>query len=436
MPFQIIRNDITKVQADAIVNTANPLPAFGSGTDSAVYRAAGAEKLLKEREKIGIIHAGEAAVTPAFDLPAKYIIHTVGPEWRDGRHGETMTLASCYMKSMLLARQLQCRSIAFPLISAGINGFPKDQALNVALRTISAFLRDDDSEMDVTLVVFNRDVFELSSGLVHSVQQFVDDNYVERQASAGYAGNASRPLSGAPRPAREEREKRERKLFSAFKARKKETAERPETSYSAEKPRPSYPAEKPDISYSKGKPKPSHPAGEPDISYAKGKPKPSAFAENLDDLAELYEKPESSAFRPAAQTVLFEQECSDITEDLPEIIDRVAESFQERLMRMIDERGYTDPEVYKRANLDRKLFSKIRSNPQYTPKKATAVALAIALRLNIDETIDLLGRAGLALSPSSKADLIVEYCIKNGIYDIFEINAILFDYDQPLLGYK
>ncbi len=419
MPFQIIRNDITKVQADAIVNTANPLPAFGSGTDSAVYRAAGAEKLLKEREKIGIIHAGEAAVTPAFDLPAKYIIHTVGPEWHDGLHGETMTLASCYMKSMLLARQLQCSSIAFPLISAGINGFPKDQALNVALRTISAFLKDDDSEMDVTLVVFNRDVFELSSGLVHSVQQFVDDNYVERQASASFAGNASRPLSAPPHPAREERERRRREFISAFRPRRKETAEKPEASYPSEKPKPSYPAEK------------------PDISYAKGKPKPLEQAEDLDDLAELYEKPESSAFRPAAaQTVLFEQECSDITEDLPEIIDKVAESFQERLMRMIDERGYTDPEVYKRANLDRKLFSKIRSNPQYTPKKATAVALAIALRLNIDETADLLGRAGLALSPSSKADLIVEYCIKNGIYDIFEINAILFDYDQPLLGYK
>ncbi|MBR3394318.1 MAG: macro domain-containing protein, partial [Firmicutes bacterium] len=149
MPFSIIRNDITKVAADAIVNTANPQPVIGAGTDSAIYKAAGEELLLAERRKIGAIHPGEAAVTPAFALPAKYIIHTVGPAWRGGEAGEFETLASCYRKSLLLAKQLGCESVAFPLISTGTYGFPKDKALSVAMETIEDFLQDDD--LDVTL---------------------------------------------------------------------------------------------------------------------------------------------------------------------------------------------------------------------------------------------------------------------------------------------
>ena len=186
MPFRIIRNDITKVRADAIVNTANPEPAYGSGTDGAIYRAAGEEKLLAERRKIGRIKTGEAAVTPAFALPAKYIIHTVGPAWLDGNHGEFEELASCYRKSLLLARQLGCESIAFPLISTGVYGFPKDRALQIALEEIEEFLSAN--EMDVTLVVFDKSSFDLSSSLVAEVGQYIDDHYAEEQHTKEHSG--------------------------------------------------------------------------------------------------------------------------------------------------------------------------------------------------------------------------------------------------------
>ncbi len=188
MPFQIIRNDITTVKADAIVNTANPNPTYGSGTDYAVYTAAGAERLLKERKKIGAIHPGEAAVTRAFRLHAKYIIHTVGPFWKDGQHGEFDILASCYRKSLLLAKQLGCKSIAFPLIATGVYGFPKDEALSIALQVFSDFLEEEENEMDITLVVFNKDAFELSASLAEEVRQYIDDHYVAEKQEEEYGG--------------------------------------------------------------------------------------------------------------------------------------------------------------------------------------------------------------------------------------------------------
>ena len=203
MPFKIIRDDITRVRADAIVNTANPEPCFASGTDAAIYHAAGEEALLAERKKIGRIAPGEAAVTPAFRLPAKYIIHTVGPVWVDGRHREFEILASCYRKSMLLAEQLGCESIAFPLIASGVYGFPKDHALETALTAIRKYL--ETSELTVTIVVFDSSAYETASGLTRRIEAFIDDNYVERQFQTEYGsarqpearGNALRPA--APR---------------------------------------------------------------------------------------------------------------------------------------------------------------------------------------------------------------------------------------------
>ncbi len=174
MPFQIIRNDITQVKADAIVNTANPKPRIGRGTDSAIYAAAGEAQLLAQRKEIGEIAPGQAASTDAFNLDAKYIIHTVGPAWVNGSQGERDILRSCYAESLTLADKLKCRSVAFPLIASGVYGFPKDEALNIALSEIGKFLLTH--EMKVLLVVFDRNALELSEDLMGSVEQFIDDH--------------------------------------------------------------------------------------------------------------------------------------------------------------------------------------------------------------------------------------------------------------------
>ena len=179
MPFQIIRNDITKVACDVIVNTANPEPKFMAGTDSAVYRAAGEEKLLAERKKIGNIAPGDVAVTPAFDLPAKYIIHTVGPAWVDGKHHEFDILRSCYRKSLVKAAELGAESIAFPLIATGIYGFPKADALELAIKEISSFLMKEDTEMTIMLVVFDERAFMLSKNIFFQIESFIDDKEVK-----------------------------------------------------------------------------------------------------------------------------------------------------------------------------------------------------------------------------------------------------------------
>ena len=369
MPFRIIRNDITKVRADAIVNTANPEPRYASGTDAAIYRAAGADDLLAKRQKIGRIAPGEAAVTPAFQLPAKYIIHTVGPAWIDGKHGEYAILRSCYRKSLLLAEQLGCESIAFPLIATGVYGFPKDQALEIALSVIREFL--EDADLDVTLVVFGRGSYQIAAGLTERVEEYIDENYVSEQMAAEY-GAPLQSLSDI---------RRRRRLW-----------EREQVCGSALMPSA-----------------PSHALMDETVAEKEEVPRPAAKA-----AAASPRKPKKAS--------------------LEDVVNNLGETFQTRLLRMIDERGMSDPEVYKRANVDRKLFSKIRCNEDYIPKKKTIVALAIALRLNMDDTKDLLASAGLMLTNNSKADVIVSFCIENGIYDIFEVNALLFKFNQPILG--
>lgn len=365
MPFQIIRNDITQVAADAIVNSANPDPTFGAGTDAAIYHAAGAERLLEARRKIGPIPVGQAAATPAFSLPAKYIIHTVGPSWQGGDHGEREAVRSCYQSCLSLALSLGCESIAFPLIATGVYGFPRADALRIAVSVFSDFLAEH--EMQITLVVFNREAFVLSGRIFSGVKAFIDENYVAAREEEEYFRLA--PRMSMNRPPREEPPMR-------------------------------------------GK----APARRKPFSWLRSKPgsSPEQTEDNAD--ASLPAAP-----RPASRS-------------LEDVIRQAGETWQQSLLRLIDEKGYTDVEVYKRANVDRKLFSKIRSNPDYQPKKSTAVAFALALRLNLDETRDLLSRAGYALSPSSPFDLIVEYFIDQRIYDSYTINLALFDYHQPLLG--
>ena len=443
MPFSIIRNDITKMAADAIVNTANPQPVIGAGTDSAIYKAAGAEQLLAERRKIGAIHPGEAAVTPAFALPAKYIIHTVGPAWRGGEAGEFEILASCYRKSLLLAKQLGCESVAFPLISTGTYGFPKDKALSVAMETIGAFLQADD--LDVTLTVLNKEAFTLSRDLLDDVQSYIDDRTAEQLHQAEYgapfgigmyderrAAKAAMPPQAQPmaqsgamsgsRPAEQSKPRKGKGLFeklasigkkSANAALPEERPQAPEEAYEDDAAALliNSDEERIDFQYSA---KTVYPKEEASAPAAGSATQPAASEE----VKELY------------SLVL----AKDDSPSLPDRMAHLGDTFQERLLRLIDAQDLTDPEVYKKANLDRKLFSKIRSNAEYRPKKTTVLALAIALELDLAQTKDLLARAGFAFSPSSKFDLIVQYCFEKRIYDIFEVNALLFQYDQPLLG--
>lgn len=328
------------------------MPIYAGGTDHAVYEAAGAEQLLAAREKIGILQRGDIAVTPAFALKAKFIIHVCGPIWEDGQSGEYTILQSCYEKSLIKAAELKCASIAFPLIATGINGFPKDKALQIAINTISSFLMDH--EMKVILVVFSNTAFELSSKIFTEVTSFIDDMQVQKRLAAEY---------GEFTPEYERIHRYHRPLSS------------------------------------------------------------QAVRDRYDN--RTVETPEQQAVPMALP---------NNEDELETMLKVKSETFQQCLFRMIDERGLKDQEVYFRANLDRKLFSKIRCNPDYHPKKKTALAFAIALQLDMNETIELLSKAEWALSPSNKFDLIVAYCISHRYYEIYQINAILHKYHQNELG--
>ena len=328
MPLEIVRNDITQMPVDAIVNAANETLLGGGGVDGAIHRAAGPE-LLAECRKLGGCPTGQARITRGHRLPCRWVIHTVGPIWHGGGQGEAKLLASCYRNALELARQYNCASVAFPLISSGVYGYPKDAALKLATDVIRDFLAEN--EMLVYIVVFDRDSFHASGRLYANVAEYIDDNYVHVHGDS-----------------------------DAVRLRRMRQAQ---------------------------------------------------FMD-MDCI----------------------QEASCVPNSLENALQMLDESFSQMVLRKIDEAGIKDSVCYKRANLDRKLFSKIRGDVHYKPSKRTALALAVALELDISETAELLQKAGLALSHSYKFDIIIEYCILNGVYDIHTINQMLFDFDQPLLG--
>ncbi|MBR6812509.1 MAG: O-acetyl-ADP-ribose deacetylase [Oscillospiraceae bacterium] len=328
MPLEIVRNDITKMSVDSIVNAANESLLGGGGVDGAIHRAAG-PGLLEECRKLGGCKVGDAKITKAYRLDAKYVIHTVGPVWHGGGEGEREKLVSCYKTSLDLAKNHGCSSAAFPLISSGIYGYPKDKALRVAVDTIGEFLMEND--MTVYLVIFDKASFQISGKLFADIAEYIDDNYVI-----------------AHEEPRSERLRRH-----------------------------------------------------------------NAFAR---------------AAAPAMAPSVSEDAC------LADLMAELDAGFSETLLKLIDASGKTDAEIYKKANIDRKHFSKIRNNPNYKPTKMTAVAFALALELDLDGAKDLIGRAGYAFSRSSKFDIIIEYFIKQGDYNVFRINEALFAFDQSLLG--
>ena len=337
MPLEIVRNDITKMSVDAIVNAAKESLLGGGGVDGCIHRAAGPE-LLAECRTLGGCKTGDAKITKAYRLPCKYVVHTVGPVWQGGKYGEREKLVSCYRTSLALAKEHGCETVAFPLISSGVFGYPKDQALRVAVDTIGEFLMEND--MTVYIVIFDRAAYQISGKLFSDIAEYIDDHYVDAHTDS-----------------RRERLYRLRRLEM-------------EESLACEK------------------------SAVPCAPMAVG-----AAGGRLDDL-----------------------------------LNDLDAGFSETLLMLIDRTGKKDSEIYKKANVDRKLFSKIRSAPHYKPRKPTALALAVALRLSLPETRELLGKAGYALTHADRFDIIVEYFILQGNYDILQINEALFSFDQPLLG--
>lgn len=330
MPLEIVRNDITKMSVDAIVNAANSSLLGGGGVDGCIHRAAG-EGLLEECKTLGGCETGNAKITGAYNLPCKYVIHTVGPIWQGGNNNEKALLESCYKVSLALAKEHSCETVAFPLVSSGVYGYPKDQALKVAIDVISDFLLEN--EMKVYIVIFDKAAYKISEKLFSDITEYIDDNYVNEH-----------------------------------------------------------------------------------IDYKRE-------SLRLND-----------TMQPSMPSAVYESNVLFTEDDLNSKLKQIDESFSQMLLRKIDEKGMTDAECYKKANIDRKLFSKIRSDIHYKPSKPTAIAFAISLELSLNETEDMLRKAGFALSHSNKFDIIIEYFISRGNYNIFEINEALFAFDQSLLG--
>ena len=381
MPFEMVRNDITKMNVDAIVNAANRSLLGGGGVDGAIHRAAG-PRLLEECRTLGGCETGEAKITKGYDLPAKYVIHTVGPIWHGGNHGEEELLTACYRNSLELAVENGCESVAFPMISAGAYGYPHEQAMAVSVNTITGFLMDHDlgdRDLMVYLVVFRRESFLHGKKLFREIDELIDDVYAE--------SHIDRRRERARGQLWQRDEKAALDLDMEISAMNQMGA-REDACLSA----------------------------------------PSSIPSEFRDEACL---PKASQKKQQAPAPL---PCQSSRPGLDELLKKTDEGFSEALMRLIDEKDMTDIECYKRANVDRKLFSKIRSNPEYRPSKQTVCAFAVALKLTLPEAEALLRKAGYALTNSSKFDIVLSYCFSNRIYNINDINIVLFDHDLPLLG--
>ena len=371
MPFKIVRNDVTKMHVDAIVNTANEEPIYSTGTDSAVYKAAGEEELLEARGKIGFMEEGEVAITPGFRLPAKYIIHAVSPCYINGNFEEEDRLRSCYRKSLELAKEYGCKSIAFPLIATGSFGYPKEEGMRIAVDEITAFLMQN--EMLVYLVVFDANATRLGKNLYPDLESYIDDNYVsiarEEEYGSFYEG-LDLGVGYSEEDALDERLMRD---------------------------------EQADVTLPL----------QPLMSKVAAAPSVSERSESIPKIEAYYDFVE-------------EQELA-----LQERMKHIADTFQEYLLYLIARKGLSNAEVYKRAIVTKQVFSKIKLNPNYHPDKSTAMRLCMGAKLNLDETKDLLARAGYALSPCDKRDIIFSFFIEREVYDMIELDIVLEEHDLP-----
>ena len=339
MPLQIIRQDITKMKVDAIVNTTNEEMVGYSGVDLAVHTIAG--KILDaDCDKLVPLGEGQAKISGGYKLPCKYVIHTSGPVWHGGLHGESIILRSCYIESLKIAVEHGCKTVAFPLISSGVYCYPKDQVLKFAIQTITEFLFEH--ELTVYICVFDKESYTFSQKLFNDIQAFIDDEYVDEH---------------------------DEDFYDTFDG--------------------------------------------------------SVLEETFDRSAQM---------RCAVEAPMANKSLTFDGQTLEEYLKQHDKSFQEMLFDLIDRSGMTDVECYKKANVDKRTFSKIKSNKNYKPSKQTAIAFAISLHLSLDETQELLATVGFTLSRSTVFDKIIRYFIQTGNYNIFGINEALFEFDQVSLG--
>ena len=424
MPFKIVRNDITKMNTEAIVNTANDHPAVGPGCDHAVYMAAGYEELLAYRkEHIGFVKEGDVFITPGFRLPAKYIIHAVSPLYIDGKHREEELLRSCYQKSLALAAENGIRSIAFPLISTGGFGYPKEEGMRIAVDEIHAFLLN--SDMQIYLVVFDEKATKMGRNLYPDLEAYIDLNYVREMREEEY-GDACYAAVLSDREELDDEEKTPAQIRYGGDRRRRSLPEKQEDDES--------------VVYRNKAPLPSAKAGP---STGKKSKKP-----NL--LHSIFRRPgrskaedsDAAATEDIEEVCLFDREEAFFAEDdaiedmerkLEERMAHMSDTFPQYLLYLISEKGMKNADVYKRAIVDKKVFSKIKNNPEYHPQKLTALCLCIGAKLNLDESRDLLARAGYALSPCDKTDIIFSYFIEHGIYDMIELDIQLEEHGLPCI---
>ncbi len=392
MPFRIVLGDITKQNVDAIVNAANSSLLGGGDVDGAIHRAAG-PRLLEECRGLNGCRTGEAKVTLGYDLPCKYVIHTVGPIWQGGRSGEENLLRLAYRNSLARAAEKECESVAFPLISAGVYGYPKESALKIAEEEIRHFL--DDHEMEITLVIFSKDSFRMDMDLCSKLSRLLRNTYETDEKRGSFLGNVMKSIAfGGAAGSRDS-------VFTERKAKEK-------TRGKADAPAESR-------------------ACETEIEELCDE----AAAEKVHVRSFLAgQSAECMTSQPAFAASMMQMQPTSLEAALANL----DESFSQSLLRLIDAKGMKDSECYKKANVDRKLFSKIRSDVHYRPSKQTVLAFAVALELDVAETEALLKKAGFALSHASKFDIIVEYFISNKQYDLYTINEALFAFDQNLLG--
>lgn len=463
MTLKIVRNDITKMNTEAIVNIANSFPVVSEGCEKAIYEVAGYEMLLEQRKKVGEKSVGEAFLTPGFSLVAKYIIHAVSPRYVDGNSGEEEKLRACYQNVLQIAIDNHITSIAFPLIATGSYGYPREEGLRIAVEEINSFL--EQYSMEIYLVVFDQKMTELGKKRYPDLETYISQNYVEeKSAKANWDGQAEKDTAISKKEksrlwdlfsAKRSKSASEKRNFSGAAktgAAKPSTFGRTHFDASMQEAKSSTKQEPVPMLFSMAQPKPQaenvratladrptnkpgKKLAEPETTEVLEEAEILEYTEALEDTevledVEMLEEMSSDGLKASAES-REDEAISGLEKALSERMKHMTDTYQEYLFYLIESKGMTNAEIYKRAIVDKKVFSKIKNNPDYHPNKMTALCLCVGAKLNLDETKDLLARAGYALSPCDKTDIIFSYFIENEIYDMIEIDIQLEEYGLP-----